>query len=55
MRRGGTLAPTVKLNIAGTSAVVDRSYGDDGLGAYGDIPANAEQDVSPEPDPRPIP
>ena len=55
VRRGGTLAPTVKLNIAGTSAVVDRSYGDDGLGAYGDIPANAEQDVSPDPDPRPIP
>jgi levansucrase len=40
VRRGGTLAPTTRLNIAGTSATVDFSYGDGGLGGYGDIPAN---------------
>lgn len=39
-RRGGTLAPTVKVNISGTSTAVDRSYGSGGLGGYGDIPAN---------------
>ncbi len=55
VRRGGTLAPTVRLDIAGTSAVVDRSYGVDGLGGYGDIPANKAQDVPPDPDPRPLP
>ena len=55
VRRGGTLAPTVHLSIAGASAVVDRSYGDGGLGAYGDIPANKVQPVDPAPDPRPVP
>lgn len=40
VRRGGTLAPTVKLDIDGDTAVVDRTYGDGGLGGYGDIPAN---------------
>ncbi len=55
VRRGGTLAPTVRLDIAGASAVVDRSYGVDGLGGYGDIPANREQDVPQDPDPRPVP
>ncbi|WP_108723870.1 glycoside hydrolase family 68 protein [Cellulomonas timonensis] len=55
VRRGGTLAPTVRLQIAGTSAVVDRSYGNGGLGGYGDIPANREQDVPSTPNPRPTP
>ena len=55
VRRGGTLAPTVHLSIAGASAVVDRGYGDGGLGAYGDIPANKVQPVDPAPDPRPVP
>lgn len=41
-RRGGSLAPTVKLNISGASSAVDRSYGVGGLGGYGDIPANRE-------------
>ncbi|WP_426284058.1 glycoside hydrolase family 68 protein [Burkholderia ambifaria] len=39
-RRGGTLAPTVKVNINGTSTAVDRSYGRGGLGGYGEIPSN---------------
>lgn len=39
-RRGGTLAPTVKVRINGTSTAVDRAYGSGGLGGYGDIPAN---------------
>lgn len=39
-RRGGTLGPTVRMDIEGDSTAVDRSYGDDGLGAYADIPAN---------------
>ncbi|MEK8226358.1 hypothetical protein NKG05_10285 [Oerskovia sp. M15] len=51
----GTLAPTVKLQIAGTSAVVDRSYGNGGLGGYGDIPSNEAQDVPQTPNPRPVP
>ncbi|MNW70374.1 Levansucrase precursor [compost metagenome] len=55
VRRGGTLAPTVKLQIAGTSAVVDRSYGNGGLGGYGDIPSNQAQNVPPTPNPRPVP
>lgn len=40
VRRGGTLAPTTRLNIAGANATVDFSYGNGGLGDYGDIPAN---------------
>ncbi|QFU99536.1 Levansucrase [Luteimicrobium xylanilyticum] len=39
-RRGGSLAPTVKLKISGATTAVDRTYGHRGLGAYGDIPAN---------------
>ncbi|PRY62994.1 levansucrase [Knoellia remsis] len=39
-RRGGTLGPTVRLDIRGDSATVDRTYGDGGLGGYADIPAN---------------
>jgi len=38
-RRGGTLAPTVKLNIHGDSTDIDRTYGKGGLGGYGDISA----------------
>jgi levansucrase len=40
VRRGGTLAPTVRLEITGDTTTVDRSYGNGGLGGYGDIPAN---------------
>ena len=40
VRRGGTLAPTTRLEISGDTAVVDTSYGTGGLGGYGDIPAN---------------
>ena len=39
-RRGGTLGPTVKLNISGDTTTVDRTYGVGGLGGYADIPAN---------------
>lgn len=39
-RRGGTLAPTVKIDIDGASSAVDYSYGNGGLGGYADIPAN---------------
>ncbi|WP_408887123.1 glycoside hydrolase family 68 protein [Kozakia baliensis] len=39
-RRGGTLAPTVKIQIARASSEIDLSYGNNGLGGYGDIPAN---------------
>ncbi|ACB95643.1 Levansucrase [Beijerinckia indica subsp. indica ATCC 9039] len=39
-RRGGALAPTVKININRTSTILDRTYGNAGLGGYGDIPAN---------------
>jgi levansucrase len=39
-RRGGSLAPTVKLNIASDTTAVDLEYGFGGLGGYGDIPAN---------------
>lgn len=39
-RRGGSLAPTVRLDIKGARTTVDRGYGQNGLGAYGDIPAN---------------
>ncbi len=38
-RRGGTLAPTVRMEIKGNTTTVDRSYGTFGLGAYADIPA----------------
>lgn len=37
--RGGTLAPTVKIDIAGDTTSVDYSYGDGGLGGWADIPA----------------
>ncbi|RXZ68005.1 glycoside hydrolase family 68 protein [Agromyces albus] len=54
-RRGGTLAPTVRVNIDGDDVTVDREYGDNGLGAYADIPANTVWPVPDTPDPRPIP
>jgi levansucrase len=42
--RGGTLAPTVKMDIGvngdPTATAVDYSYGDNGLGGWADIPAN---------------
>jgi levansucrase len=38
--RGGTLAPTVKMDITGDTTSVDYSYGDGGLGGWADIPAN---------------
>lgn len=41
-RRGGSLAPTVRIDIQGASTSVDRTYGVNGLGGYGDIPANRE-------------
>ncbi|WP_434316090.1 glycoside hydrolase family 68 protein [Leifsonia sp. P73] len=39
-RRGGTLGPTVKLDISGDTTAVDDGYGHGGLGGYADIPAN---------------
>ncbi|MBB2176167.1 glycoside hydrolase family 68 protein [Gluconacetobacter johannae] len=39
-RRGGALSPTVRVKIAKSASVVDLRYGNGGLGAYGDIPAN---------------
>lgn len=38
-RRGGTLAPTVKINIGTTTTSVDRTVGNKGLLDYGYIPA----------------
>ncbi|MGW9586202.1 glycoside hydrolase family 68 protein [Microbacterium sp. NPDC055455] len=38
--RGGTLAPTVKVDISGDDTSVDYSYGDGGLGGWADVPAN---------------
>lgn len=40
VRRGGTLAPTTRIEISGDTTTVDFTYGDGGLGGYGDIPAN---------------
>ena len=41
--RGGTLAPTVKMDIARRhDSSVDYSYGDGGLGGWADIPANLD-------------
>lgn len=38
--RGGTLAPTVKMDISGDTTSVDYTYGDGGLGGWADVPAN---------------
>ena len=54
VRRGGTLAPTVRLNLQGVDATVDLTYGDAGLGGFGDIPSNTAHPVPGTPDPRPI-
>ncbi|GAA3031769.1 glycoside hydrolase family 68 protein [Microbacterium dextranolyticum] len=51
--RGGTLAPTVKLDIDGSDVTVDRSYGHDGLGQWADIPSNYSHPISSASDPRP--
>ena len=42
--RGGSLAPTVKLLISRDTTTVDRSYGTNGLGGFGHIPANRSRD-----------
>ena len=39
-RRGGALAPTVQINISGQNTAINLGYGQNGLGGYGDIPAN---------------
>lgn len=46
-RRGGTLAPTVKLIIDDDTTRVDRSVGDNGLLDYGYIPANIDMTEAP--------
>ena len=38
--RGGSLAPTVKINISGDTTAVDRTYGTNGLGGFADIPTD---------------
>ena len=43
--RGGTLAPTVRLDIAGETTTVDYSYGDGGLGGWADVPAKSSSAV----------
>jgi levansucrase len=40
--RGGTLAPTVKIDLDGASSAVDYTYGNGGLGGWADIPANLD-------------
>ncbi|WP_454151531.1 glycoside hydrolase family 68 protein [Microbacterium lacticum] len=40
--RGGTLGPTVKIELNGVNSSVDYDYGDGGLGGWADIPANRE-------------
>jgi levansucrase len=40
--RGGTLAPTVKIDIEGDTTSVDYSYGNGGLGGWADISANLD-------------
>lgn len=41
--RGGSLAPTVKINISGNTTSVDRTYGNGGLGGFGHIPADRDR------------
>jgi len=38
--RGGSLAPTVKINFKGGVTQVDRSFGQNGLGPFGYLPTN---------------
>ncbi|WP_336946247.1 glycoside hydrolase family 68 protein [Asaia sp. HN010] len=44
-RMGGSLAPTVRININAAEATTDYSYGNKGIGGYGDISAN-EADIN---------
>jgi levansucrase len=53
-RRGGTLAPTVRVNIEGDSVTVDRGYGDNGLGQYADIPSGYAHPIDQTADVRPF-
>ncbi|CAD6005160.1 glycoside hydrolase family 68 protein [Agreia sp. COWG] len=53
-RRGGTLAPTVKIDIDGSTSKVDRTYGNQGLGGFADISSTKAQNVPATPDARPI-
>ncbi|MDO4253018.1 MAG: glycoside hydrolase family 68 protein [Rothia sp. (in: high G+C Gram-positive bacteria)] len=39
-RRGGTLAPTVRIVYSGTTSYVDETFGNNGLGDYGYLPTN---------------
>lgn len=48
-RRGGTLGPTVKLDLDGATSTLDRSYGDGGLGGYADIPTTRVYDPADPP------
>lgn len=52
--RGGTLAPTVKVDIGGANVTVDRTYGTNGLGQWADIPSGYAHDVTSTPDVRPV-
>lgn len=45
-RRGGTLAPTVKVLIDGDASEVDYTYGTNGLGGWADIPSNVNVNPS---------
>ena len=38
--RGGSLAPTTKITISGDTTSVDRTYGTNGLGGFGDVPSD---------------
>ncbi len=45
-RRGGALSPTVQININGANTAINLAYGNNGLGGYGNIPANrADVDI----------
>lgn len=52
--RGGTLAPTVRVDIEGDAVTVDRSYGTNGLGEWADIPSGYAHEIAGTPDPRPV-
>jgi levansucrase len=43
-KTGGTLSPTVKINFSDAKSVVDREFGDDGLGPFGYLPTNTKTD-----------
>ncbi|WP_460790838.1 hypothetical protein [Microbacterium lacusdiani] len=40
--RDARLGPTVRLDVTGDTVTVDRTYGEDGLGAWADVPSNVE-------------